>query len=143
MDGVRLHNDRHRITALTTNIGLAIILFAFVGYFGYRMMLITTLIPLIFGIPLFLFGRLSRSEKRHKLWIRFAVFIGILCALTTWAGFADFIESIQMGRMPSLSQFIRTTMFFGCSAYSIIVFVYLWKNRRKRKKKNQSLESEA
>lgn len=143
MDEVTLYNDRSRISALTTQIGLVIMLFAFVGYFGTRMMSLTALIPLIFGGPLYLFGRLSRSEKRHKLWIRFALFIGILTALTTWAGFADFVESIRMARMPSLSQFIRTTMFFGCSAYSILVFVYLWKNRKKRKKNNQSLRSEA
>lgn len=143
MDGVTFLHDRHRITSITTQIGVVIVLFAFVGYFGSRMMSITALIPLIFGGPLFLFGRLSRSEKRHKLWIRFALFIGILCALTTWAGFDDLLTALMSGRMPSLTQTIRTLMFFGCTAYSILVSAYLWKNRKKRKKKRQSLESEA
>jgi predicted permease len=114
-----------------------ITLFGFIGYFGSGMVSFISLIPLVFGLPLLLFGRLSKSEKRHKLWIRFAIFFGLLCALTTWAGFMDFIEAIQLSRFPSISQILRTIMFFGCSAYSTIVFIYLWRIRKRRKKKDK------
>jgi len=126
---------RNRISSLTVQIGVAITLFGFIGYFGSGMISFISLIPLVFGLPLFLFGRLSYSEKRHKLWIQFAIFFGLLSALTTWAGFMDLIESIQLSRIPSLSQMLRTIMFFVCSVYSSIVFVYLWRIRKRRKKK--------
>ncbi len=135
MDGVTNIMNRDRISTLTIQIGIVITLFGIGGYFGSGMLSFLSLIPLIFGIPLFFLGRWSRNEKRHKLWLRFAFFVGLLCALTTWAGFMDLIESIQLGRLPSLSQTLRTIMFFGCSAYSTLVFVYLWKIRKRRKKK--------
>jgi apolipoprotein N-acyltransferase len=144
-DTVTNITTRDRISSFTVQLGAVIILFGFLGYFGSGMITFVSLIPLVFGIPLLVFGRLSTNEKRHKLWIRFAVFFSLLCALTTWAGFMDLIGSIQMSRIPSLSQMLRTTMFFGCSAYTGLVFVYLWRlrKRRKRKTENQSLRSDA
>ncbi len=136
MDGVTNIMSRGRISSLTVQIGIVITLFGFGGYFGSGMLSILSLIPVIFGVPLYFLGRWSRNEKRHKLWLRFAFFVGVLCALTTWAGFMDLIESLQLGRIPSLSQTLRTTMFFGCTAYSTLVFAYLWKIRKRRKKKN-------
>jgi apolipoprotein N-acyltransferase len=127
---------RDNISKLTIQLGVLTVLFGFGGFFGTGMQSYLSLIPLIFGVPLYFLGRLSRSEKRHKLWLRFAWFVGVLCALTTWAGFMDLIASVQADRLPSLSQFLRTTMFFGCSAYATLVFVYLWKIRKRRKKKN-------
>ena len=117
---------------LTVLLGISLIIIAIAGYFMSNMASITSLIPLIFGIPLLALANMAKKPDKRQIAIYLAMFVALLGTLGTYAGVYTLYESYTLGNNPTIGQYMRSIMFTLCVIYIIIGAFDFLAQRKKR-----------
>jgi len=117
---------------LTILLGILLILIGFAGYFMSNMASITSLIPLIFGLPLLALAKMAKKPDKRQIAIYLAMFVALLGTLGTYAGVHALYESYTLSTAPTIGQYMRTIMFTLCVIYIVIGAFDFLANRKKK-----------
>jgi len=117
---------------LTVLLGILLIIIAFAGYFLSNMASLTSLIPLIFGIPLLALANMAKKPDKRQIAIYLAMFVAFLGTLGTYAGVYTLYQSYTLDHATTIGQYMRTIMFILCVIYIIIGIFDFLAQRKKR-----------